>query len=145
MVIAKENPVGRFSVDVALANYDDLAQARAGDIPESSVRRMTLPGVVDWGATRLVIPQSVAERLGVEPTGEVGVRYADGRVGQRPLVGGVHLTWGGRSSVFNAIVEPDRDSALLGAIVLGDLDLVVDCTTQSLRPRDPKQIISEVE
>jgi len=29
--------------------------------------------------------------------------------------------------------------------VLEDLDLVVDCTRQTLAPRDPKQIISEVE
>jgi predicted aspartyl protease len=122
-----------------------LIRARAGDIPESRVRRVTLRSVVDSGATRLVIPKSVADCLGAEPTGEVGVCYADGRVGQRPMVRGVHLTWGGRSSVFNAIVEPDRDSALLGAIVLEDLDLVIDCTTQTLRPRDPNRIISEIE
>lgn len=52
---------------------------------------------------------------------------------------------GGRSSVFNAIVEPGRNSALIGAIVLEDLDLLVDCTSQTLRPRDPNQIISEIE
>jgi len=57
----------------------------------------------------------------------------------------VHLAYGGRDSVFNAIVEPGRDSALIGAIVLEDLNLLVDCTAQQLVPRDPKQIISEVE
>lgn len=58
---------------------------------------------------------------------------------------GVHLTCLGRSSVFNAVVEPLRETALLGAIVLEDLDFVVDCTNQRLEPRDPKQIISEIE
>jgi hypothetical protein len=47
--------------------------------------------------------------------------------------------------VFSAIVEPDRDSALIGAIVMEDLDLLVDCVAQRLAPRDPDQIISEVE
>jgi hypothetical protein len=47
--------------------------------------------------------------------------------------------------VFNAVVEPDRDSALIGAIVLEDLDFTIDCTRQTLAPRDPKQIISEIE
>ena len=57
----------------------------------------------------------------------------------------VHLCYAERDSVFNAIVEPARDSALIGAIVLEDLDLMVDCTGQRLVPRDPKQIISEAE
>ena len=61
------------------------------------------------------------------------------------MVAGVSLSWGDRSGVFTAVVEPDRDSALIGAIVLDDLDLVVDCGRQTLAPRDPKQIISEIE
>jgi hypothetical protein len=55
------------------------------------------------------------------------------------------LAFGGRDSVFNAIVEPARESALIGAIVLEDLDFLVDCTGQRLVPRDPKQIVSEAE
>ena len=35
--------------------------------------------VVDAGATRLVLPAAVAEQLGLTPSGEVDVRYADGR------------------------------------------------------------------
>ena len=57
----------------------------------------------------------------------------------------VHLKFGDRESIFNAIVEPNRESALIGAIVMEDLDLIIDCTTQQLLPRDPKQIISEIE
>jgi clan AA aspartic protease len=135
---------GRFSVGVELASNRDLILAEAGKIRPEEVRRLTIRGVVDTGATRLVIPEAVAQQLGLPITGQAGVRYADGRIGQRPMAGGVSLTWGGRSSVFNAIVEPDRDSALIGAIVLEDLDLVVDCARQTLAPRDPKQIISEV-
>jgi hypothetical protein len=51
----------------------------------------------------------------------------------------------GRDGVFSAIIEPDRKDALIGAIVLEELDLLVDCTTQTLRPRDPKEIVSEIE
>jgi hypothetical protein len=47
--------------------------------------------------------------------------------------------------LVNAIVEPARESALIGAIVLEDLDLLVDCANQRLVPRDPNQIISEIE
>ena len=143
--------MGRFSVDIELGNNDDMARARVGDIPTDEIRRVTVRGVVDSvalrssGATRLVIPESVARQLGLEASGETTVRYADGRTAQRRMAIGIHLAYAGRGSVFNAVIEPDRDSALVGAIVLEDLDLVIDCTRQALSPRDPKRIISEVE
>ncbi|HXE53164.1 MAG TPA: retroviral-like aspartic protease family protein [Tepidisphaeraceae bacterium] len=102
-------------------------------------------GVVDTGAARLVIPENVARQLGLKMSETVKVRYADGRVAERPIARYIHLSYGGRSSVFDAVVEPGRESALIGAIVLEVLDFVVDCTTQRLMPRDPEKIISEVE
>jgi hypothetical protein len=51
----------------------------------------------------------------------------------------------GRSSALKAAAEPRRESALVGAIVLEDLDFLVDTTQQRLLPRDPKMIIFEVE
>ena len=46
---------------------------------------------------------------------------------------------------FSAIIEPKRDTALIGAIVLEELDLVADCVTQTVHPRDPRGIVSEIE
>ncbi|HUB24983.1 MAG TPA: retroviral-like aspartic protease family protein [Tepidisphaeraceae bacterium] len=145
MVATGELVMGRFSVEVELANDEDLVGAKLGVISPDQVRRMTIRGVVDSGATRLVIPASVAQQLGLEVSGNVKVRYADGRTGDRSIAKRIQLTYGGRSSVFNAIVEPARESILIGAIVLEDLDFLVDCTGQKLVPRDPNQIISEAE
>jgi hypothetical protein len=92
-----------------------------------------------------VIPESVAKQLGLESSTTSKVRYVDGRTAQRAIAKDVHLAYSGRDSTFSAVIEPRRDSALIGAIVLEELDLVVDCTTQRLVPRDPKQIISEIE
>lgn len=50
-----------------------------------------------------------------------------------------------RHGTFKAIVESERDDVLIGAIVLEDLDLLVDCRTQTLQPRDPGGIITEIE
>jgi hypothetical protein len=47
------------------------------------------------------------------------VRYADGHTAERSIAREVHLAYGGRESVFNAIVKPSRDSAVIGMIVLG--------------------------
>jgi len=145
MTIAKERFIGRFSVEVELANDKDIVRAEAGIISPEQVRRVRIRGVIDSGATRLVIPESVAVKLGLEYSGQVTVRYADGRSADRSLAQRVHLSYGGRASVFNAIVEPGRESVLAGAIVLEDLDFLVDCVGQRLVPRDPKQIVSEAE
>jgi predicted aspartyl protease len=137
--------VGRFSVDVQLSNNLDLALATVGQIAPKDVRRVKLRAVVDSGVTRLVLPKSVVQKLGLKETGKIGVTYADGRRATRPVVDNVHLELLGRSSIFKASIEPGRDSALIGAIVLEDLDFLVDATRQRLVPRDPKMILSEVE
>ena len=144
-MIMRNDSVGRFFVAIELANNADLVRAEAGDLPANKVRRDTIQGLVDSGATRLVLPQAVADRLGLRATSTIKVQYAVGRTAERPLVSQIVLRLNGRESVFNAVIEPDRDTALVGAIVLEDLDLVVDCTQQRLVPRDPKQIISEIE
>ena len=145
MIAAKEPMMGRFSVEVELANQKDLFRAEVGLITPEQVRRIRVRGVVDSGATRLVIPAAVAQQLGLETAGSAKVRYADGHTAERLIVKDIHLSYGGRESVFNAIVEPDRESILIGAIVLEDLDFLVDCGSQRLIPRDPKQIVSEAE
>jgi len=109
------------------------------------VRRARVRGVVDSGATRLVLPEAVATALGLEISGVAEVRYADGHTAQRSIARDVHLAYGGREGVLSAVIEPERESALIGAIVLEDLDFLVDCGGQRLVPRDPKQIISEAE
>jgi predicted aspartyl protease len=136
---------GRFSVDFEIANNDDLALVRRGLLPADQARREMIRGVVDSGATRLVLPEGVVKRLGL-PLGEsVQVRYADGRRARRRAVKGVFVRLLGRDSTFTAISEPKRATALIGAIVLEDLDLLVDCATQQLVPRDPRGETFEIE
>ena len=137
--------MGRFSVEFKLANSIDAGLARRGLLPTEQVRQLTIRGLVDTGATRLVIPTKVAEQLGAREVGETRVRYADNRTTTRKLVDDVQVELLGRQGTFRAVAEPNRDSALIGAIVLEDLDFVVDCTERTLRPRDPKHIISAIE
>lgn len=145
MVLPTETKMGRFSVEIELANDEDVLRAQVGLIRPDQVRRVRIRGVVDSGAARLVIPARTATQLGLPISGEAKVRYADGRTAERSIARRIQLSYGGRSGVFNAIVEPARESALIGAIVMEDLDLLVDCTGQQLIPRDPNQIISEIE
>jgi clan AA aspartic protease len=139
------NGVGRFSIDFKVANNEDLIRAKDGSILPDQVRRMTIRGVVDSGAARLVLPESVVKRLGLESIGKVRVRYADRRTAKRDKVQQVFLEILGRQGTYTATVEPNRRTALIGAIVLEDLDLLVDCTHQRLVPRDKRFIVTEIE
>ncbi len=145
MVTQSDPPMGRFAVDIELANYEDVVLAGSGHLPPDQVRRMTLRGVVDSGASRLVLPESAARYLGLKSGGDVSVRYADNRIARRNVVTDIHLTHANRTGLFDAVVEPGRDSALIGAIVMETLDLVIDCGRQALVPRDPDRLTAELE
>jgi predicted aspartyl protease len=136
---------GRFKVRIELANYQDMVLAGAGHLAPDKVRRMTIQGVVDSGAARLVLPKSVADALGLPKLGTVNVRYADQRRAKRPKVKDVWMKLLDRDGVFTATLAPKRTDALIGAIVMEELDLIVDCVAPKVMPRDPKGIVAEIE
>lgn len=136
--------MGRVSIEVELTNAEDLVLAKKGVLPSDQVRRLRMAGIVDTGANYLVLPAEAAKQLGVPAAGKATVRYADNRKSSRTVVENVRVDLLGRHGNFKAIVEPKRTEILIGAIVLEDMDLLVDCSTQTLRPRDPKQIIAEM-
>ncbi len=139
------NGVRRFSVELEVANNDDLALVHRGLMRPDQVRRETIQGLVDSGATKLVLPEAVVKRLGLRLGGKIKVRYADGRRVQRREAEGAYVKLLGRHDTFSAIVERERDTALIGAMVLEGLDLLVDCQTQRVVPRDPRGAIYEIE
>jgi predicted aspartyl protease len=145
MVAAREKKVGRFKVEIELANNDDMAAVRLGYLPPEKVRRMKLLGLVDSGASGLVLPTAVAKQLGIPVTGKVKVTYANRQSGRRDKVEGVYLELMDRHGIFDAHLEPKRDTALIGAIVLEGLDLLIDSRHERLFPRDPHTLTTEAE
>lgn len=132
-------------MELELANYVDLVQAEAGTLDPKLVRRCRVSGVVDTGAAQLVLPQRAVDELGLQESWQAKVTYADGHSQTRPVVKNVWLQLCERDSVFSAVVEPHRETALVGAIVLEALDLIVDCVTQKVSPRDPELMLAEIE
>ncbi|MCI0703518.1 MAG: hypothetical protein L0241_20755 [Planctomycetia bacterium] len=137
--------MGRVIVTFELSNYYDLQQVEHGHLTPDKIRRVALQGVVDTGAARLVLPKGVVDLLGLPVSGTATVHYGDRSTQKRDMVNDAHVQLLGRGSVFNAIVEPNRTDARIGAIVMEDLDLIVDCAKNEVVPRDPNTIISEVE
>lgn len=145
MIHRREKDMGRVTVEVELTNAEDLVRVKDGRLTPDKVRRLRIAGVVDTGANHVVLPAQAAKQLGVPSTGKVKVRYADQRRSSRIMVENVRVDLVGRHGNFRAIVEPKRSDVLIGAIVMEDLDLLVDCVTQTLHPRDPNTIIAEIE
>ena len=139
------NGVGRFSVEFEVANYGDMTMVQRGKLRPEQVRRRIISGVVDPGATKLVLPAAVVKELGLPRADQIKVHYADGRTARRYEANGVFLEMLGRHDTFSAIVEPKRQTALIGAMVLEALDLLVDCRDQRLVPRDPRGAVFEIE
>ncbi len=145
MITTVKTEMGRVAVQIELVNHADAILAKFGALSPEKVRRVALDAIVDTGASHLVVPKAAAEALGLPVLGETGVRFADHRKEPRKIVGDVEVHLLSRDGVFRAIVEPNRPDVLLGAIVLEDMDFVVDCREQKLVPRDPHMILSEIE
>lgn len=130
---------------IELANHVDVTLAENGHISPEDIRRFNVEGMVDAGTVHLVIPAAAMQSLGLQESWQSKVKYADGHTSSRPVVKNVWLKLCDRDAVFSAIVEQNRETVLIGTIVLESLDLVVDRITQTLYPRHPHYMLIQVE
>jgi len=130
---AEDAGMGRVMQVIKLVNSVDQANAAAGSLAAAEIRSLEIEALVDTGATMLVLPADVVQRLGVRVEGHRKVRYADGRVRSVPWVSGVKIVILGRETVVTALVEGPGTTPLIGQIPLEELDLLVDPKSRELR------------
>jgi len=118
---------------IKLINSVDEELALRGNLAAAEIRSLEIEALVDTGATMLVLPADVVERLGVRILGYRNVRYADGRRASVPWVGGVKIVILGRETIVTALVEGPGTTPLIGQIPLEELDLLVDPKSRELR------------
>lgn len=90
--------------------------------------------VIDTGATMVVMPQDVVERLGLTKIRDVRVKYANGKVEAKCVYSAVTVELIGRSGTFDVLAEDVGCQPLIGQVVLEVLDLVVDPRSRRLTP-----------
>ncbi|MFQ6112539.1 MAG: clan AA aspartic protease [bacterium] len=127
--------MGEVKQKIELENYVDRFLADEGKLENGKVRNVTIDALVDTGATMLVVPQDVVERLGLKASRKVIVTYADARKAERDVAGGLIIKIGERHSNVECVVGPPNSEVLIGQVVLEVLDLVVDPKDQKLTPR----------
>ena len=111
-----------------------------------SLREIELEAVIDTGATMLVLPQNVIDKLNLRKMREVKVRYANNKTEIKSIYGVVTVEICGRAGEFNVLAEPEGAQPLVGQIILEQLDLIVDPGTRKVfpNPRSPEMPMVEV-
>jgi predicted aspartyl protease len=115
--------MGEIVVRIELENVVDRDRATAGDIPEATVRSYTMSALVGTGAVMLSLPQDVVEHVGLKIRRTVVVTYTDERKEERPVAGPVTVKIGERFMNTGCIVGPPLSEALIGQVILEELDL----------------------
>jgi clan AA aspartic protease len=108
-------------------------------------RTVEVDAVIDTGATMLVIPVEMVQRLGLQKFREVRVRYANGASEAKEIYGIVTVEIRGRTGHFDVLAETEGSQPLVGQIVLEQLDLVVDPRNRCLAPNPASPDMPTVE
>lgn len=95
-------------------------------------RDETVELLVETGSTLTWIPEDVAVRLSIEPTGRALFETADGRILERPIGDALVDVQGSEGFVGVVFARPD-DATVLGVTALERLGLEVDPVRRVLR------------
>jgi len=111
--------------------------------PEKSVE---VDAVIDTGATMVVLPEDIVEKLGLRKMREVKVRYANNNVEKKPIYGVVTSELKGRSANLDVLVEEKGSQPLIGKVLLELLDLIVEPKARKLipNPASPEMPMMEI-
>ncbi len=123
--------MGRLVVEVVVENVDDLRRAQRGELPAEQVRRLTVPALLDTGATFFCLPEALIAQLGLPFNRERETRTVNGSLTLR-VYGGARLTVQGRDCDEEVMALPAERQALLGQIPLEKMDWWVDVNGRKL-------------
>ncbi|MDR0290873.1 MAG: aspartyl protease family protein [Treponema sp.] len=124
--------MGLVHAEITLKNVADVLKARDGFIPGQEVRQTTVAALVDSGAWTMVINEATREKLGLAAEKTARGTLADGTRGKYKLSDPVEISWKDRSVICEAVIVPNADENLLGAIPLEAMDLMISPSTQEL-------------
>jgi clan AA aspartic protease len=104
--------------------------------------------LVDTGATLLVVPEDLVEKLGLPVLRHARTRLGDGRVVDCTIHASAKLTVMRRAVTTDVLKAPRGVPVLLGQIPLEGLDLHIDPRKQRLIPNpeapDPETVLVDL-
>ena len=137
MVINRSHPatsesMGAVRIKVKLTNAIDEALVSRGMLNSNLLRMCETEALVNTGAVRTVLPNSIVQQLGLRIRGQQIAQYANGSEESVGLTEPVIIELEGRETIEATLVT--GNTVLIGQTVLETLDLLVDCTRQRLVP-----------
>jgi clan AA aspartic protease len=118
--------------EITLRNAGDVTNVRRGYIKEPEIRQTNITAVVDTGAATLVINEDLRRQLGLVVESAYEAELADGSAQTYNLTESVQIQWKDRKTSCHAVVVPNANNVLLGAIPLEAMDLIVHPSKQEL-------------
>jgi hypothetical protein len=121
-----------FTEEITLTNAGDISAARNGLIPDTKIRSVTLAAMPDTAAWTMVINETTRQLLGLTVEGSIGATLADGSTATYNQTEAIKIQCQNRSTTQQALLVPDADDILLGALPLEAMDLMVDPVNERL-------------
>jgi clan AA aspartic protease len=131
--------MGLVFADIELISGDDLAFFRRGRLQEDQIHRCTVQAMVDSGATMLAIPEFIKKQLDLQKITEIEAELADGSASAFEVVGPVEVRFQNRRTSVEALVVPNSNTVLLGAMPMEGMDVLIDPKRERLivNPESP--------
>ena len=140
-----EKRMGYVYADIELTNEEDLTLNRHGYLPDNEIKKITSRALVDSGAYDLILNQEVQNKLKLPILGKRPIKLADESVIEVDIVGPVQVRFETRATTVRALVLPDAEEVLLGAIPLEGLDVIIDPLRERLLINPPETTNAKIK
>jgi len=137
--------MGYVYADIELTNEEDLTLNRHGYLPDNEIKKITSRALVDSGAYDLILNQEVQDKLKLPILGKRPIKLADESVIEVDIVGPVQVRFETRATTVRALVLPDAEEVLLGAIPLEGLDVIIDPLRERLLINPPETTNAKIK
>ena len=137
--------MGYVYADIQLTNEDDLAFKRRGWAAEAEIRRVRTKALVDSGAYDLIINEEIQNQLNLPVLGKRTIKLADESLLDVDIVGPVEVRFEDRATTVRALLLPDTEEVLLGAIPLEGLDVIIDPLRERLLVNPPETTNAKIK
>jgi hypothetical protein len=135
--------MGMVYAEIELTNAEDLGLAKRHIIGIEEIKRINVNMLADSGAYMMAINESIQAQLDLPFIEKRKAVMADGSIKEFDVVGPVMVKFKNRTGVCNAYLLEGNSEPLLGAIPMGELDVLIHPLRQELlvNPEHPNYAV----
>jgi clan AA aspartic protease len=124
--------MGLIVATIELVNRLDLELARRGLMDIDDVKKINVEMLVDTGSLYMCINETIRTYLNLPTNDRKKLQLADGTIGEFDIVGPLEVRFQNRQCMAEAIVLPDENQCLFGAMPMEAMDVLINPKRQEL-------------